>query len=88
MAVKSDIQKLVGAALKPYYRSKVVSKEEYTDINRSISRKLYGRALGLETLEQTLRTQLEATAKEDVQSAIDSLKQSRGKVGGSSDDSS
>ncbi|OJI99358.1 hypothetical protein ASPVEDRAFT_125616 [Aspergillus versicolor CBS 583.65] len=88
LAVKSDIQKLVGAALKPYYRSKIVSKEEYTDINRSISRKLYESALGLETLQQPLRTQLETMAKEEVQSAIDALKQSRGKVSGSSDDSS
>ncbi|KAL4807556.1 hypothetical protein BDV18DRAFT_135534 [Aspergillus unguis] len=88
LAVKSDIQKLVGASLKPYYRSKLVSKEEYTDINRNISRKLYGRALGLESLEPTLKARLETTAKEEVQTAIDALRQSKAKVQGSSDDSS
>ncbi|KAL4780157.1 hypothetical protein BJX76DRAFT_338891 [Aspergillus varians] len=88
LAVKSDIQKLVGTALKPYYRSKVISKEEFTDINRSISRKLYERALGLESLEQTMKAGLEATAKDEVQKAIDALSKSRGKVNGSSDDSS
>ncbi|KAL4916591.1 ribosomal L37ae protein family-domain-containing protein [Aspergillus aurantiobrunneus] len=88
LTVKSDIQKLVGTALKPYYRSKVVSREEYTDINRSISRKLYERALGLESLEPTIKARLEATAKEEVQNAIDALKHGKGKVSGSSDDSS
>ncbi|KAL2864465.1 putative PHD and RING finger domain protein [Aspergillus lucknowensis] len=88
LTVKSDIQKLVGKALKPYYRSKVVSKDEYTDINRNISRKLYDRALGLESLESNTKARLEATAKEEVQKAIDTLKHSTGKLNGSSDDSS
>ncbi|KAL3467744.1 hypothetical protein BJX64DRAFT_247357 [Aspergillus heterothallicus] len=88
LAVKSDIQKLVGTALKPYYRSKIVSKDEYTDINRNISRKLYDRALGLESLEPSMKARLESTAMEEVQKAIDTLKQSKGRVTGSSDDSS
>jgi hypothetical protein len=79
---------LVGTALKPYYRTKVVSKDEFTDINRTISRKLYDRVLGLETLEPTTKARLESTAKEEVQKAIDGLKHSKGKVAGSSDDSS
>ncbi|KAL4939281.1 hypothetical protein BDV06DRAFT_214408 [Aspergillus oleicola] len=86
--VKSDIQKLVGTALKPYYRSKIVSREEYTDINRSISRKLYEHVLGLDSLDIVMKARMEDTAKEEVQSAVDALKQSRGKVNGSSDDSS
>ncbi|KAL2851602.1 ribosomal L37ae protein family-domain-containing protein [Aspergillus pseudoustus] len=87
LAVKSDIQKFVGTALKPYYRSKVISKDEYTDINRNISRKLYDRALGLESLEPSTKARLESTAREEVQKAIDALKQSKGKITGSSDDS-
>ncbi|KAL2829157.1 hypothetical protein BDW59DRAFT_37188 [Aspergillus cavernicola] len=87
LTVKSDIQKLVGATLKPFYRSKVVSKEEFTDINRSISRRLYERVLGLESLEPATKGRLETTAKEEVQKAINALQQSRGKVNGSSDDS-
>lgn len=86
--VKSEIQKLVGTALKPYYRSKIVSKEEYTDINRNISRKLYEQALGLESLESSTRARLEATAKEEVQTVVDALRQNRARVHGSSDDSS
>ncbi|KAB8239179.1 hypothetical protein BDV23DRAFT_144705 [Aspergillus alliaceus] len=75
LAVKSDIQKLVGAALKPYYRSKTVSKDEYTEINRNISRMLYERVGGTETLDADAKTDLEVAAKEQVTKAIDALKQ-------------
>ncbi|KAI9375630.1 ribosomal L37ae protein family-domain-containing protein [Aspergillus egyptiacus] len=88
LTVKSDIQKLVGSALKPYYRSKVISREEFTDINRNISRKLYEQAIGLETLDPDTKAGLAARAKDEVQKAVDTLKQSRGKGNGSSDDSS
>ncbi|RDW79178.1 putative PHD and RING finger domain protein [Aspergillus mulundensis] len=87
LEVKSDIQKLVGGALKPHYRSKVISKEEYTDINRNISRKLYEHALGLDSLESTTKARLEATAKDEVLKAIDALRQSRARVNGSDDSS-
>ncbi|KAL4998588.1 hypothetical protein BDV10DRAFT_185194 [Aspergillus recurvatus] len=87
LEVKSDIQKLVGAALKPHYRSRLVSKEEYTDINRNISRKLYEHALGLDSLESTTKARLEAMAKEEVHKAIEALRQSRAKVNGSDDSS-
>ncbi|KAF7596751.1 hypothetical protein BBP40_000179 [Aspergillus hancockii] len=75
LSVKTDIQKMVGSALKPYYRSKIVSKDEYTDINRSISRMLYERVGDVETLAADARAHLESTAKEEVTKAIDSLKQ-------------
>ncbi|KAL4883457.1 hypothetical protein BJY04DRAFT_25873 [Aspergillus karnatakaensis] len=88
LAVKSDIQKLVGTALKPHYRSKAISKEEYTDINRSISRKLYEQALGLESLEPTTRAHLEGIAKSEVQKAIDVLNQRKEIASGSANDSS
>ncbi|WEW61175.1 hypothetical protein PRK78_006665 [Emydomyces testavorans] len=39
--IKSDLQKIVRAALKPHYRQHLVSKEEYTEINKRISRMLY-----------------------------------------------
>ncbi|KMU77986.1 hypothetical protein CISG_06895 [Coccidioides immitis RMSCC 3703] len=39
--VKSDLQKIVRAALKPHYRKHLVTKEEYTEINKRISRMLY-----------------------------------------------
>ena len=48
--MKSDIQKMVGDALKPYYKNGDVSKVEYTGINRDVSRMMYdqvGHAGGL-----------------------------------------
>jgi hypothetical protein len=40
-STKSDVQKMVSAALKPYYKSNAVSKDQYTEINRKISRMIY-----------------------------------------------
>ncbi|RAL04197.1 putative PHD and RING finger domain protein [Aspergillus ibericus CBS 121593] len=75
LTVKSDVQRLVGTALKPYYRSRIISKDEYTDINRNISRMLYERVAGVETLEAGARATLEGVAKEEVEKAVDALKQ-------------
>ncbi|KKK20336.1 PHD and RING finger domain protein [Aspergillus ochraceoroseus] len=88
LGVKSDIQKLVGASLKPYYRSNVVSKDEFTEINRKISRMLYDRVAGLETLEGPMRASLESTAQDEVEKAIDALHPSREHTHGHVDDSS
>ena len=40
-AVKSQIQTLVSQALKPHYRSGRLSRDEFTEINKKICRKLY-----------------------------------------------
>lgn len=77
LAVKSGIQKLVGSALKPHYRTKVVSKDEYTDINRTVSRKLYERVGDGESLEGETKAKLERAANENVQKAVDGLIQRR-----------
>ncbi|EEP80036.1 predicted protein [Uncinocarpus reesii 1704] len=47
--VKSDLQKIVRAALKPHYRKHLVSKDEYTEINKRISRMLYDLAVSKES---------------------------------------
>ncbi|RDL34457.1 FYVE zinc finger [Venustampulla echinocandica] len=38
---KEGINKIVKSALAPYWRSAEISKEQYADINRDVSRKLY-----------------------------------------------
>ncbi|KAJ5811459.1 hypothetical protein N7474_007760 [Penicillium riverlandense] len=73
LSVKSDIQKMVGTALKPHYKRKLVSKDQYTDINRSISRMLYERVGEIESLEPDSRDDLDRAAKFEVQRAIDAL---------------
>ena len=40
---KKEIQTLVTATLKPLYRRKEITSEQYTNINRDISRQLYDR---------------------------------------------
>ncbi|KAJ5940321.1 Zinc finger PHD-finger [Penicillium verrucosum] len=74
LALKADIQKMVGTGLKPHYKKKTISKEQYTNINRSISRMLYERVGDKETLEPDERTNLETEAKHEVQNTIDALK--------------
>lgn len=73
LAVKSTIQKMVGVALKPHYREKTISKDQYTDINRTISRMLYDRVGTVESLDMDSHADLEIAAKHEVQKTIDTL---------------
>lgn len=66
---------MVGSSLKPYYRSKTITKDEYTDINRTISRQLYDVAGDVESLGLESRSRLEKTARDEVTKAVNSLKQ-------------
>jgi len=77
LAVKSEVQKLVGASLKPFYRNRVVSKEEYTDINRTISRKLYKQVGNVESLDAEAKAKWESVASEEVKKAVEALKQKK-----------
>jgi hypothetical protein len=45
-STKAELQRMVTAALKPLYLKKEVTKAEYTDINRDISRLLYEKVGG------------------------------------------
>lgn len=78
--VKSAIQKMVGTYLKPHYRARAVSKEQYTEINKTICRKLYERVGPIESFDLQSRLNIEQVAKREVQSSLDSLPQtSKGK---------
>lgn len=54
-----------------------MSKDEYTDINRTVSRMLYERAGDAETLEVAAKARLAAAAKDEVKKAITSLKKQK-----------
>lgn len=73
LAAKSAIQKMVSAALKPHYQENTVSKDQYTEINRTISRKLYERVGSVETISKDAHADLERAAKDEVQQTIDAL---------------
>lgn len=68
---------MVGTALKPHYREKTISKDQYTEINRSISRSLYERAGTVESLEPEPRADLEKAAQAEVQKTVDDLCEKR-----------
>jgi hypothetical protein len=68
---------MVGNSLKPHYRAKMVTKEQYTEINRTISRKLYERIGSVESLNLQSRLDLEQVAKREVQRTVDSLPNNR-----------
>lgn len=71
---KLDVQKMVSTALKPYYRKKTVSKEEYTMINRNVSRKLYEQIGDFEALGVEGRAKWEKVAGDEVDQAVCGLK--------------
>jgi len=77
--VKTDIKKIVGSYLKPHYRADTISKEQYTEINKTICRKLYERMGSIESFDLPSRLSAEQVAKREVQSTMDSLLTSKGK---------
>ena len=66
---------MVSAALKPLYHKQQLSKDEFTDINRDVSRKLYelvGDASGLADAAE--REKWSLVAVEEVESALEALR--------------
>lgn len=73
LSAKSDVQKMVSAALKPYYKNQEVSKDQYTDINRNISRMLYEKVGDSGIHDNEAREGWEKVASEEVAKAVQSL---------------
>ncbi|KAK4940903.1 hypothetical protein LTR10_019056 [Elasticomyces elasticus] len=74
LSAKEDVQKLVASALKPHYHDQTISKDEYTTINRDISRKLYDKIGDFEELDRNNKAKWEKVAGDEVQKAIVALK--------------
>lgn len=65
---------MVKLSLGPRYRDKEITKDQYTDINRDVSRKLYdlvGDASALTNSDE--REKWQSVAGEEVQKAVDAL---------------
>ncbi|KAK2748174.1 hypothetical protein FQN57_001299 [Myotisia sp. PD_48] len=77
LSVKSDLQKLVSTVLKPFYRRKEVSKEQYTDINRRISRLLYDQVDSTGALDSETKSKLAVIASNEVNKAVTILRELR-----------
>ena len=67
---------MVTSALKPYYHKNTVSKDQYTDINRNVSRMLYDKVGDTGRIEGEARETYERLASEAVSKAVESLKAS------------
>ncbi|KAI9801086.1 MAG: hypothetical protein M1833_002954 [Piccolia ochrophora] len=74
LAAKADIEKMVRAALKPLYHSQDVSKDEYTTVNRNVSRMLYDRVGDVNCLDQEAREGWERLATQEVHKAVQALR--------------
>ena len=73
LSTKSDLQKMVKDALRPHYKNNHVSKDQYTDINRSVSRMLYDRVGDTGNLSGDAREAWEKMASDEVAKAVQSL---------------
>lgn len=71
---KADVQRLVSAALKPHYREQKISKDEYTTINRDVSRMLYDKIGDFEALDLEGKARWERVAGEEVNKAVTALR--------------
>jgi len=75
-STKAELQRMVTAVLKPKYVKKEVTKEQYTDINRDVSRLLYekvGDAGATALAGQETREMWQRMAGDEVETAIRSL---------------
>jgi hypothetical protein len=71
---KEDVQKLVSSALKPHYHDQTITKDEYTNINRDVSRMLYDKIGDFEVLDDDDRLKWERIAGDEVTKAVNALK--------------
>ncbi|KAF2025378.1 hypothetical protein EK21DRAFT_103982 [Setomelanomma holmii] len=73
-STKAELQRMVTAVLKPIYLKKDISKEQYTEINRDVSRLLYEKVgeAGADALaDQDTREKWQQMATTEVQNAIE-----------------
>ena len=66
---------MVTAALKPYYKRNAVNKDQYTDINRDVSRRLYDTVGTEERINDDNREKWEKVATDEVAKAVKTLQQ-------------
>jgi hypothetical protein len=66
---------MVSVVLKPFYLNKEISKDQYTDINRDVSRSLYDKVGDANALaDQSTREKWQGIANEEVENAVKALR--------------
>ncbi|KAL6150515.1 hypothetical protein ACJQWK_00112 [Exserohilum turcicum] len=90
-STKAELQRMVTAVLKPLYLKKEVSKQEYTDVNRDVSRLLYEKVgeAGADALaDQDTREKWQKMATNEVEIAVKALPRNQpGALSPAADDS-
>lgn len=70
-SAKEEIQRMVKIALRPRYLEKTIDKDQYTDINRDVSRKMYDLVGDASALaDQSARERWQGIAAEEVRMAV------------------
>jgi hypothetical protein len=72
-STKAELQRMVSAVLKPIYMKKEITKDEYTEINRDVSRLLYervGDAGANALMSQDTRGKWQKMAMDEVNNAV------------------
>lgn len=73
LSTKSDIEKMVRAALKPHYRPGGISKEDFAKINQLISRKMYTMVTETGRIKEWEKTKWQKVAEDEVQKEVNEL---------------
>lgn len=74
LSAKSELQSMVTAALRPHYKSNALNNDQYTDINRNISRMLYDKVGENGNVNGEARESWERLANDEVAKALQALK--------------
>ncbi|KAI0127570.1 hypothetical protein BJ170DRAFT_379005 [Xylariales sp. AK1849] len=74
LKTKESINAIIKAALKPHYKSGNITADQYTAINRGVSRKLY-QEVPEESLDDDTRRRCEKTATQEVAKAVSDLRE-------------
>jgi hypothetical protein len=73
-STKTEIQRMVKAVLGPRYRGGEINKDQYTDINRDVSRMLYDKVGDAEGLaNQDGRDKWQEVASAEVERAVQTI---------------
>ncbi|KAG8627393.1 hypothetical protein KVT40_004876 [Elsinoe batatas] len=73
-STKAEVQRMVKSALGSRYRDQEITKDQYTDINRDVSRLLYEQIDDANDLaDYDSRNRLQKLAADEVQKAVDAL---------------
>lgn len=76
LEAKEGVQKMVSSALKPHWHRSEISKNQFTEINRNVSRMLYEKVGGEQNLkDDDAKETWEKLASEEVAKAVQSIRE-------------